>query len=74
MDPHWSPFESNVIRLLSLERGHPSHTSSQEPVELSFTLTEEEVAQVARWNNRRKTARYVDQQHILTITHRVSST
>ncbi|PIL35492.1 hypothetical protein GSI_02220 [Ganoderma sinense ZZ0214-1] len=55
MDSQSSPFESNVIRLLSLERGHPSHTSSQEPVELHFTLTEEEAAQVARWNNREKT-------------------
>ncbi|KAI1796895.1 hypothetical protein LXA43DRAFT_878726 [Ganoderma leucocontextum] len=55
MNPQSSPFESNMIRLLSLERGHPSHTSSQEPVELHFTLTEEEVTQVARWNNREKT-------------------
>lgn len=74
MDPHRSPFESNLIRLLSLERGRPSHTSSQKPVELSFTLTEEEAAEVARWNNRQKTARYVIQHGILTMAYRVSFT
>ena len=65
MDPQLSPFESNIIRLLSLERGHPSFTSSQEPVELHFTLTEEEAVQVARWNNRGKINRYV--VHFATV-------
>ena len=72
MDSQSSPFESNVIRLLSLERGHPSHTSSQEPVELNFTLTEEEAAQVARWNSREKIRRCVVQLPVLLLLTRCS--
>ncbi|TBU33370.1 hypothetical protein BD311DRAFT_433298 [Dichomitus squalens] len=52
MDPQASPFASRLVRLLSLERGHPSHTSPREPVELNFTLTDEEMLHIARWNDR----------------------
>ncbi|KAI0775126.1 hypothetical protein BD413DRAFT_294326 [Trametes elegans] len=47
-----SPFTSTSARVLSIARGASAATPANRPVIMDFELTEEALAQVARWNRR----------------------
>ncbi len=51
-----SPFAHNLIRVLSLRRGHSSSQPTRVPLTLAVELTAAEVAQVERWKARDTTS------------------
>ncbi|KAH9945119.1 uncharacterized protein BXZ73DRAFT_73320 [Epithele typhae] len=54
-DDDASPFVGRCIRLLVVHEGRAKCTPHNEPTKLTFTLSEEEVAQITRWNSREST-------------------